>query len=171
MSTWLDFSGAPAMLVPASLVGLWRGAIDPATERYSDLNSKEPKTDYDRACAEAWPGRGELHLGQSSALVIYSEYDEHAWMPEDCIVASGSWFPTPEQLKWANWSDEFEWKADFEEYLLLNSAADGKSDLQPDDYVPVTLERGTYLVEFAFIEAEYVGSFTRLTRKAETSGA
>jgi len=44
------------MLIPAELVALWRGAIDPATEAYSELNREEPQTDYDRACAAAWPG-------------------------------------------------------------------------------------------------------------------
>jgi hypothetical protein len=171
MPPWLDFSGAPAMLIPAALVSLWRGAIDPATESYSDLNSKEPKTDYDRACAAAWPGRGELRLRQSSALVLYSEYDEHAWMAEEHVVASGSWFPTPEQIRLAKWTDGFDWKADFEQYLLLNSAADGKNDLRHDDCAPVNLQRGSYLVEFAFIEAEFVGCFTRLTRKVAASGA
>ncbi|MDE2300793.1 MAG: hypothetical protein KGK18_21840, partial [Burkholderiales bacterium] len=118
-----------------------------------------------------WPGRGELRLGQSSALVLYSEYDEHAWMADEHIVASGSWFPTPEQIRLAKWTDGFDWKADFEEYLLLNSAVDGKNDLRPDDYATVSLQRGSYLVEFAFIEAEYVGCFTRLTRKVAASGA
>lgn len=110
-------------------------------------------------------------MGQASALVLYSEYDEHAWMADQYVVASGSWFPTAEQIKLANWTDPFVWNADFEEYLLLTSAADGKNDLQPDDYVPVSLKQGAYLVEFAFIEAEYVGCFTRLTRKVAASGA
>jgi hypothetical protein len=171
MTQWLDFSGAPAILIPAALIGLWRGAIDPATESYSDLNSKAPKTDYDRACAAAWPGRGEIRLAQSSALAIYSEYDEHAWMAKESVVASGSWLPTPAQIRLAKWTDAFDWKADFEEYLLLNSAADGKSGLLADDYAVVKLERGIYLVEFAFIEAEHVGCFTRLTRKLTVSGA
>jgi hypothetical protein len=171
MQPWLDFSGAPAMLIPAALVKLWRGAIDPATESYSDLNTKDPKTDYDRACAAAWPGRGEVRLGKSSALVIYSEYDEHAWMAQENVVASGSWFPTPEQLQQANWTDAFTWQTDFEDYLLLNSAADGKKALSPDDCAPITLKLGTYLIEFAFIEAESVGCFTRLTHKARAGGA
>lgn len=158
------------MLIPAALVGLWRGAIDPTTESYSDLNSKEPKTDYDRACSAAWPGRGELRLGQSSALVFYSEYDEHAWMAKENVVASGSWFPTTEQLRVANWTDSFVWHAEFEEYLLLNSATDGKCDLHPDDFTLVSLKPGTYLVEFAFIEAEYVGCFTRLMHQGPVGG-
>ena len=159
------------MLIPAALLSLWRGTIDPATETYSSLNAKEPKTDYDRACVAAWPGRGEIPLGVSSALVLYSECDEHAWMAKENVVASGSWFPTQEQLRLANWTDAFAWTAEFEDYLLLNSAADGKNDLRPDDYVSVKLQRATYLVEFAFIEAEYVGCFTRLTRRVAASGA
>jgi hypothetical protein len=159
------------MLIPAKLVGLWRGTIDTETEAYSALNTKEPKTDYDRACVAAWPGRGEVRLGDSSALVLYSEYDEHTWMASECVIASGSWFPTPEQIRLANWTDALDWNADFDEYLLLNSAADGKSDLQPDDFAHVELKPGRYLVEFAFIEGEYVGCFTRLTLKVAASGA
>ena len=102
---------------------------------------------------------------------MYSEYDEHAWMTDESVVASGSWFPTPKQIRLAKWTDAFDWKADFEEYLLLNSAADGRNDLQPDDYAPVRLERGTYLVEYAFIEAEFLGCFTRLTHKVAASEA
>ena len=159
------------MLIPAALVSLWHGSIDPETGSYSDLNGKEPKTDYDRACAAAWPGKGEVSLGDSSALVLYSEFDEHAWMEREGVVASGSWFPTQEQLQLANWTDAFDWKADFADYLLLNSAADGNSELRPEDCVEVKLQQGTYLVEFAFIEAEYIGCFTRLTLKVPASGA
>ena len=99
-SPWLNFSGAPAMLIPASLTRLWRGAIDPTTNSYSDLNVKEPRTDYDRACAAAWPGRGELSLGQSSALVFYSEYDEHAWMANESVGARDVSKFESEYLKW-----------------------------------------------------------------------
>jgi len=159
------------MLIPAELVALWRGAIDPATEAYSELNREEPQTDYDRACAAAWPGRGELRLGKSSALVIYSESDEHAWMEAEGIVAAGGWFPTALQLQQAVWTDSFTWQADHENYLLLNSAADGKSMLRSDDYMRVELKRGIYTVDFALIEDEYLGCFTKLTHIAPAVGA
>ena len=55
--------------------------------------------------------------------------------------------------------------------LLLNSAADGKCDLRPDEFTTVSLKPGNYLVEFAFIEAEYVGCFTRLTYRGPAAPA
>src|SRR5690348_5713406 len=60
MKCWLDFSGAPPLLIPTRLVRHWRGSFDRTTGQYSDLNTRAPHTDYDRACALAWPGRGIL---------------------------------------------------------------------------------------------------------------
>jgi hypothetical protein len=79
------------MLIPQTLVSMWRGSIDPHTESHLNLDNEHPQTDYDRACVAAWPGKAQVRLGTSSALVIYSEYDEHAWMAEERVVASGSW--------------------------------------------------------------------------------
>jgi len=62
-----------------------------------------------RDCATAWPGRGSLALGDASALVLYTEYDEHTWDSERGIVACGSWLPTPQMLANASWTDPFHW--------------------------------------------------------------
>ena len=92
-------------------------------------------------------------------------------MEEHGVVASGSWFPSHEQLLAADWKSPFTWQSDHEDYLLLNSAPDSSRDLRQDDYAPVKLKRGAYLVEFAFIESTSLGCFTRLTYRAAESAA
>ena len=101
-------------------------------------------------------------LGNASALVLYSEYDEHTWDKEQGIIACGSWLPTPEQVASASWTDPLRWDSEYTEYVLMNSAAAG-AELREDEYLKVTLPRGECLVEYASIEAEYVGCFHRIT--------
>jgi hypothetical protein len=147
MIRWLDFSGAPPLLIPKRLVKLWCGAIDPETGEYSDLNTQQPRTDYDRACQAAWPGRGILLLGDASVLALYSEYDEHAWDAENMILACGSWLPTQEELASAVWSDPLKWDVKDSDFLLLNSAANGTEGLRDDDFFSFQLPVGGYTIE------------------------
>lgn len=51
---WLDFSGAPPLLIPQQLARHWRGRTDPSTGDYRECDADNPVTDYDRACAAAW---------------------------------------------------------------------------------------------------------------------
>ena len=163
MIRWLDFSGAPPLLIPTRLVSHWRGAIDPATGEYSDLNTKAPLTDYDRACKSAWPGRGVLPIGNASALALYTEYDEHTWDAPHSLVACGSWLPTEAELTGALWEDPLSWQVQDTEFLLINSAADGAAGLQTGEFMEVRLTHGEYVVEYAALESTYVGCFHRFT--------
>jgi hypothetical protein len=161
MTPWLDFSGAPPLLIPAALVPLWRGCIDRSTGKYRDADPKHPTTDYDRACAAAWPGRGLVAVGDSTALVLYSEWDEVAWDQSANIVACGSWWPNTEQLNSASWGDPLLWKSTYTEYLLINSAADGSVGLRADDYFEIQLPLGACTLEYAQIDADFIGGFHR----------
>jgi len=171
MIRWLDFSGAPPLLIPKRLVGHWRGAISPLTGKYSELNAKEPHTDYDRACAAAWPGRGVLPLAESTALVLYSEFDEHTWVQDRALVACGSWLPTDEELQCAVWSDPLTWEVSDTDFLLMNSAASGAEGLRDDDFLEVHLSPGKYIIEYSSIEATYVGCFHRFQRTGAVPSA
>jgi hypothetical protein len=171
MTRWLDFSGAPPLLIPARLVSQWRGGVDPATGRYSDLNAKTPLTDYDRACAAAWPGRGVLPIGDATALVLYTEYDEHTWWAPQNVVACGSWLPSEAELAAALWEDALTWQVQDTNFLLINSAADGAETLRTDDYMEVRLAPGEYTVEYAALESTYVGCFHRLSRVVRQESA
>jgi hypothetical protein len=163
MTRWLDFSGAPPLLIPSRIVSQWRGAINPATGKYSELNTREPVTDYDRACASAWPGRGVLPVADASALVLYTEYDEHTWHEPHGVVACGSWLPTEAELAGASWDDPLLWQVQETDFLLMNAAADGAAGLRADDFMEVRLVPGKYLIEYAALEFEYVGCFHRLS--------
>jgi hypothetical protein len=163
MNPWLDFSGAPAMLIPTSAIAEWRGSLDPNSSQYSDLDTVSPKTDYDRACIAASRGNAVVPVGVSSALILYSEYDEHMWMERERVVASGSWMPNQVQLANAEWIDPIEWAVNGSDFFLMNSAANGTEELRNEDCIRVKLASGRYLVEFTFIEGDYLGCFTRLS--------
>jgi hypothetical protein len=168
---WLDFSGAPPLLIPRRLVQHWHGAFLPDSNRFSELNTANPRTDYDRACREAWPGRGVLRIADGSALVLYTEFDDHTWDEKRSIVACGHWLPSDEMFTAARWTDALRWEIVDAEFVLMNSAASGRHGLRNDDWMPVTLAPGAYLVEYADIAAEYTGCFHKFTHLAAKSGA
>jgi len=171
MQRWLDFSGAPPLLIPKRLVQSWHGAIDAMTGKYLDLNTEAPRTDYDRACVAAWPGRSVLQVGNGSALALYTEFDEHTWDREGLVLACGSWLPSRIEMANAAWRDPFTWEAKESEFLLMNSAASGFEGLQQNEFLEVNLNPGVYVVEYASIEAEYVGCFHRFILAAGVSSA
>jgi Immunity protein 21 len=171
MPRWLDFSGAPPLLIPTRLVSYWRGGVDPATGEYSDVNTKVPLTDYDRACAAAWPGRGVLPIADASALVLYTEYDQHAWDARRSLVACGSWLPTDAELAGASWEDPFSWQIEDTEFSLINSAAEGAMSLRANEYINVRLTPGKYVIEYAALESTYVGCFHKFTFVTSQQGA
>lgn len=162
---WLDFSGAPALLVPTILAALWRGTIDPSTGDHRDCNPDYPVTDYDRACAVCWPGKGILELAGTPILVFYSEYDHHSWDSSRLLYVSPI-IPSDEDLRNAKWSDPIRWRAEHTDYVLMNSAADAKQGLKVDDFIPVQLQPGIYTVTYADTSSEYCGCAYRLLRDA-----
>jgi hypothetical protein len=161
---WLDFSGAPPMLIPQSLAGSWRGTTDPATGHYREVDTTNPVTDYDRACSAAWPGRSILDFNGVSILILYSEYDQHSWDASRQILACGGWFPSDDGVRHATWTDAIRWRAEHTDYLLMNSAADATAGLLDDDFMPVRLPSGLYAIEYADITSDYVGCFHRFIR-------
>jgi hypothetical protein len=164
VTRWLDFSGAPPLLIPKRLVQHWHGSINPSTGKWRDLDTESPRTDYDRACASAWPGRGVIDVGEGSALAIYTEFDAHSWDAERCLVLCGGWVPSDRELSEAEWSDPLVWDTTDSEFLLMNSAANGAGRLLDDDFLQVVLEPGSYVVEYTALEGEYLGCFHRFTR-------
>lgn len=163
MDRWIDLSGAPPLLIPISQARRWFGASDPLTGEYRGLNVESPTTDYDRACNAAWPGRSALPVGDAVALALYTEFDHHAWSPELHVVACGGWMPDAEVLDAAIWTDPILWRSEESEYLLTNSAANGLAGFRPEEVILVQLEVGSYRVEYAALEKEYVGCFHRFT--------
>ncbi len=163
MTHWIDFSGAPPLLIPKRLAKYWRGPLLSGTNIYSEMNQKVPITDYDRACKAAWPGRGVLPLHDSSALALYTEFDQHLWDDDRKLVACGGWLPSDEELSVAVWSDPFDWSITDSEFLLMNSAENGEDGLPQGSFIDLRLSPGRYVVEYADLEAQYVGIFHRFT--------
>jgi hypothetical protein len=160
----LDFSGAPPMLIPRSLAEYWRGTTDPTTGKYREFDKSNPVTDYDRACAAAWPGRSILEFLGVPILILYTEFDLHSWDASRQILACGGWFPSDDQTRRATWTDPIRWHAEHTEYLLMNSASDAGAGLLDDEFMPVRLPSGIYTIEYAYITSEYVGIFHRFVR-------
>jgi hypothetical protein len=104
-----------------------------------------------------------LPIGSSFALALYTEYDHHGWNPEFQVVACGGWMPDAETLRAATWTDPLSWRSDAEEYLLTSSAASGAEGFRDEEVVSVRLSRGNYRIEYAAVEAEYVGCFHRFS--------
>lgn len=161
---WLDFSGAPPLLIPQQLARHWRGTTDPSTGDYRECDADNPVTDYDRACAAAWPGRSVVEFRGTSILVLYSEFDRHSWDAGRLILASGGWFPSDDEVRRAAWSDPIRWRAEHTDYFLVNSAADASAGLLDGEFMPVRLSSGVYTIEYADITSEYVGIFHRFVR-------
>ncbi len=161
---WLDFSGAPPLLIPQSLAVHWRGTTDPATGEYRECDQDNPVTDYDRACAAAWPGRSVLEFKGVPILSLYSEFDQDSWDARRQIMACGGWFPSEDDVRGATWSDPIRWRANHTDYFLMNSAADASEGLFDGEFIPVRLSSGVYTIEYADITAECVGIFHRFVR-------
>jgi hypothetical protein len=163
---WLDFSGAPPMLIPRRVATLWRGTTDPEAAEYRDLDTVNPVTDYDRACAAAWPGRSVLQFHGAQILVLYTEFDAHTWDGDRRIVACGGWLPPDVELQRAVWSDPIEWRVEDADLLLMNSAADGAGGQRNDDCMSIDLAPGIYTVEFSYVESEYTCCFHRFRSRS-----
>jgi hypothetical protein len=161
---WLDFSGAPPILIPQILAELWRGTTDPATGEYRELDQDNPVTDYDRACTTARPDSIILEFRGVPILVFYTEHDRHTWDVGRQILACGGWLPSEDELRRATWTDPIRWRAEHTDYLLMNSAADASADLAADDLMPVRLPSGLYTIERAEISSTYLGVFHRFVR-------
>lgn len=165
---WVDFSGAPPIVIPQSIAPLWRGTTDPATGQYREVNVEAPVTDYDRACAAAWPGRSVLEFGGTSVLALYTEFDLHTWDVRRHLVACGGWLPSDDDLRRGTWTDHIYWQTQHSDFLLMNSAADGQH-LRDEDYLPLQLAPGKYAVDYCDIEAESVGCFHRFALDAHAA--
>jgi hypothetical protein len=160
----VDFSGAPPLLIPRSLAASWRGTTDPLTGGYRELDLSDPVTDYDRACAAAWPGREILDFMGTQILALYTEFDLHAWDANRQVLACGGWFPSDNELSRATWTDPIRWRAEHKDYLLMNAAADAWDGLLDADYILVQLRPGVYTVDYGRITSKYVGCFHRFIR-------
>ncbi len=153
MADWMDYSGAPALLIPSRVTRLWTGVNNPDW------------ADYNRACELAWPGKGIISIGETTGYVFYSESDTHSWLANLEIYASGGWIPKTNELESANWEDMVVWQALDREYFLVNSAEDLTEGMSSVEHQVVMLPEGLYEIAYAQIMRECYGEFHRLRLK------
>jgi len=169
--SWLDFSGAPPVLIPRSAAASWRGTTHHTTGEYQDLNPLHPVTDYDRACAVASREDGILDFMGVAALVLYTEFDSFAWDTERLLLAHGGWLPSAAELTRAQWAYSLEWYVADGDLLLINPTVDFTQEVDDDDSMAIQLAPGVYIVEYAEVESDLddIGAFHRFTRRGNTA--
>lgn len=173
---WMDYSGAPALLIPDSLKHQWRGfylraepgesgipdleLADGAYNIHDEFDFDNPRTDYDRACAT---NLGENHeqtltqyfisIGPGKGLVFSSGEDNHAWWAAQNMVVSGGGLPDPDKLDNQTWEEALVWDIEEDALTLMNACNHG---LEPDiDFTPVRLPAGRHVIERAcYIEGD-----------------
>jgi hypothetical protein len=165
---WMDFSGAPAIILPESLAGAWNGMFVPlpGASRECDLKLPDgrvfkllgldldrPATDYDQICGRNLDHRNGpmfVHpVGTGSALVIDSDGDGVVgWWPEQqMIVTVSEYLPDPSVFDRLEWRDEIRWQVPTSRLILMNStlhgADPGKSE---SSHTVIELEPGEYSI-------------------------
>jgi hypothetical protein len=159
---FVDYSGAAPLLLPVSLLPHWHGFFVPAKKHdvadleipegrfkiCADFDFKNPKTDYDRACALGGvPAVQQLRVGPGYGLVFATELDNLTWWQERLMLVNGGSLPDPALLKRVEWSDECSWRATEPAFVLMNACQHGGSpDLGP--HFKVQLEPDAYVVQW-----------------------
>jgi hypothetical protein len=158
---WLDFSGAPPLIIPRPIVQFWRGTTDPSTGEFRVHNPAIPVTDYDRACLVALPGKAILEVEGLQVLSLHSGADLHSWGSRQRILACGSPWPSGDELRQALWTHPVRWHTGVRSLVLMNSAVDGSRGLWDRNSLRMSLAPGDYIVTSAQIGYNYFHRFTR----------
>ncbi|MEM7179312.1 MAG: Imm21 family immunity protein [Spirochaetota bacterium] len=171
----MDFSGAPPILLPKSLLTQWQGLfllhqsckspdLEIGAEKYvicDDFDFDNPRTDYDRACATEH-SHFLLDVARGQGLVFSTEYDQMAWWPEERMLVNGSSLPELKNSD-VNWEYPMEWQATESEFVLMNACNHGGDpDMDPNSFVCLDLTPGKYVVERANFTDDYVHILFRL---------
>jgi len=163
---WMDFSGAPPILIPERLLPFWNGFYvpddDPDDPWSADITLPDgrrfvadcdnPDTDYEAICGRS--GSSFLHpLGSGQALVIIDHSDGTVgWWPEERMLLTCSrHLPDQSTLDQLQWKLLFQWNIPDSRLLLMNSCLHGADpNKPPKDFDEISLEPGKYSVEEAY---------------------
>jgi hypothetical protein len=164
----IAWEGAAPILLPVSLVPKWLGMLVRSTDDSDcpdvrlpegdftfafEYDFDDPKTDYDRLCAQALEG-GWVHrirVGSGTGLTFSSVHEPWIWWGPQRILVGGGNLPTDAELDEIKWSNELTWEAKESRFVIMNSACYGGelSEQRPDeDYFKVQLPPGKYTVQF-----------------------
>lgn len=183
---WMDYSGAPPILIPGSLLHHWNGFFLPTEVDEEDecvcgdlelpdgrcfdiqdeFDFQNPKTDYDRICAH--DGSSYLYpLGAGHALVVstYSDGTVGWWRDQNILLSVSRHLPDPVSLGHLPWKDEICWRIPDKRLYLLNSCLHGEQARKPaDDVEVIDLEPGEYSITQADAEGKYCVFMHRFRR-------
>ncbi|MGW4498238.1 Imm21 family immunity protein [Micromonospora sp. NPDC004336] len=156
---WIDSSGGPLVVVPATALSAWRGVPDDF-----DPDDLDTWGDYGRACAVDGYA-GVLRVGDAEALVLADEPATTTYLPGHRLFVR--WIRAdseaevvrlvPDAFDRADWADAGSWPTDGP--AVLFDAALGGDETEPAGRLLVEVEPGTYRLRTACVE---IGDTTAL---------
>jgi hypothetical protein len=121
---------------------------DGAYKICDDFDFRNPKTDYDRACALGGiPAVQMIAVGPGYGLVFATEIDSLTWWQEQQMLVNGWSLPDLSRLGDVDWSDEVVWLSTEEKFLLMNACDHGAAP-NKNDWFDVYLGSGEYVVQY-----------------------
>jgi hypothetical protein len=169
---WIDYSGAPPLLLPLSLAKQWRGfyiPLPPGDEDdadidliigedqfliHDDFDTENPVTDYDRLCERCQRSNDyalTITLNKGTAIAILSSFDNIAWWPERKMLISGGNAIDETALDELAWDYLFDWELKDKKVLLMNSCDHGAAPVDyKDKHEIIPFIPAIYRVETAY---------------------
>lgn len=169
----LNFSGAPALIVPRAALRAWHGILvrDDTRDDEPDFEDEDggawfvhdafdfdhPVTHYDHLCASLRDGpvRRVVRVGEHDALAINTGDDAYGWVPERVAVLTNE-SRVPEGAAW--WSAQWACCAEITfaggDLVLMNASVHGAQILSGDEaseHEPMVLPAGRFAVETATV--------------------
>jgi hypothetical protein len=183
----LNFSGAPALLLPRSALPHWHGILvrDEARDETPDFEDGEggawfvhdafdfanPVTHYDHLCAafqddEDGNDVRVVRVGDAEALAISDGSDAFAWWAQrGAILANTTEPPSDEAWAQAEWTPRGEIEVGEATLVLMNASVHGAQILAGDEaseHEPVALAPSRYRVESAHVDGALVVKLSAL---------
>jgi len=184
IAVWMDYSGAPALIVPRSTIDQWSGIFLTTPQRtgdnsdfelpdgrafyiHDDFDFARPQTDYDHLCASLGAAGATvvvLVFGGRSALAVSDGYDNVAWVPRrQLLLTGGGALPTADMLAVAAWTPQVELDVVEPELVLMNAASHGAHELlDGHEHEPIALEPGRYRIDRAMLGSQNAYRWVRL---------
>jgi hypothetical protein len=186
---WMDFSGAPPILIPESLLAYWSGFYLPLEAEDLDLDGdlelpdgrkffvcddfdfSQPQTDYDRICAG--PNHSFVHpLGSlpepaGDALVIVDESDGTVgWCAEQqMLITLSRHLPSSEELAGLEWTERLCWEVPAGRVVLMNPCLHGEDPAKAEgDHCFIDWAPGKCSIMEAYSDVEYCVRLYRFCR-------
>lgn len=163
---WMDYSGAPPLLIPERILHFWSGFYLPAGKGDSpdlelpdgralcvcaEFDFEHPRTDYDRLCARG--GGHFLHPvgpGQALAISDYSDGTVGWWAEQQMLLTVSRHLPDPACFDRLEWRDEVRWEVPAGPLILMNSCLHGADpDKSQDEVDVIELNPGIYSITAA----------------------